>query len=126
MTMSYKGYSGSVEFDPRDRVFHGKVLGITADVVTFQGASVDELEADFRSAVDDYLELCAADGVEPQRPYSGRFVLRLEPDTHGRVIAAARVAGCSMNRWIAQAVRMRLDAEAGSGPAGRLPDAAGG
>lgn len=124
MTMNYRGYSGSVEFDSRDRVFHGRILGITADIVTFRGTSVDELEKDFQRAVDDYLDLCAEDGVEPQRPYSGRFVLRLEPATHGRVTAAARTAKCSMNRWIAEAIRMRLAAESFAGE--RLSDAAGG
>lgn len=109
--MKHKGYTGSVEFDPDGRIFHGRILGITADIITFQGTTVDELERDFREAVDDYLDLCAEDGVEPQRPYSGRFVLRLEPSVHGRVTAAARMAKVSMNQWIAGAIRMRLDAE---------------
>jgi predicted HicB family RNase H-like nuclease len=127
--MKYRGYAGSVEFDTGDRIFHGRVLGITADIISFEGTSVDELEADFHNAVDDYLALCAEDGVEPQRPYSGRFVLRLPPATHGEVTAAARLAKTSMNRWIVEAIRMRLDAEntrRGAEVEERLSDAAGG
>jgi predicted HicB family RNase H-like nuclease len=127
--MKHKGYTGSVEFDPDGRVFHGRILGITADIITFQGTTVDELEQDFREAVDDYLDLCAQDGVEPQRPYSGRFVLRLEPSLHGRVTAAARRQKTSINKWIAAAVQMRLDAEnatRGSDVDEQLSDAAGG
>ena len=129
MTMKYRGYTGSVEFDAGDRIFHGRVLGTTADIISFQGASVDELEADFRAAVDDYLSLCAEDGIEPQRPYSGRFVLRLQPATHGKVTAAARLAHTSMNNWIVEAIQMRLDAENARREAEvdeRLSDAAGG
>jgi predicted HicB family RNase H-like nuclease len=127
--MKYRGYTGSVEFDPQGRIFHGRLLGITADIITFEGMSVDELEKDFRDAVDDYLALCAEDGIEPQRPYSGRFVLRLEPVIHGRVTAAARRAKSSMNRWIAEAIQMRLDEEAarrGTNAEERLSEAAGG
>lgn len=127
MSMSYKGYSGSVEYDPAGRIFHGRVHDIT-DVVTFQGTSVEELEMEFRTSVDVYLEMCAEDGVEPQRPYSGRFVLRLPPELHGQVTAAARRQKTSMNSWINEAIRMRLDAERqGSVPANeRLSSAAGG
>lgn len=127
--MKYGGYAGSVEFDAAGRIFHGRLLGTTADIVTFQGTTVDGLEADFRQAVDGYLALCAEDGVEPQRPYSGRFVLRLPPATHGEVTAAARLARTSMNRWIVQAIQMRLDAEnarRGTEVEDRLADAAGG
>lgn len=129
MTMKYRGYAGSVEFHAEERIFHGRVLGTTADIITFQGTSVDALEADFRAAVDDYLALCAEDGVEPQRPYSGKFVLRLPPGTHGQVTAAARLARTSMNRWIVEAIQMRLDAENARRDAQveeRLSDAAGG
>ena len=110
MSMSYRGYSGSVEYDPDDRIFHGRVNGIT-DVVNFEGTNVDELEADFRAAVDSYLELCANHGLEPQRPYSGRFVLRLSPEVHRDASIAARRARSSMNSWIVGAIQMRLDAE---------------
>lgn len=109
MTMKYKGYTGSVEYDSQDRIFHGTIQGITADIITFEGRSVDELEEDFRQAVDDYLNLCAEDGIEPQKPYSGRFVLRLPPAIHGQVTAAARTAKTSMNSWIVDAIHDRLE-----------------
>jgi predicted HicB family RNase H-like nuclease len=128
MGMMHKGYTGSVEYDPEHRIFHGRVHDLS-DVITFQGASVEELETDFREAVDDYLAFCVEEGIEPQRPHSGRFVLRLEPAVHGRVSAAARSAKTSLNRWIADAIQMRLDAESasrGTHVEDRLSDAAGG
>jgi predicted HicB family RNase H-like nuclease len=128
MSMTYKGYTGSVDYSAPDRVFHGRLIGIT-DVITFEGASVEELENDFVAAVDDYLDSCAEDGVEPQRPYSGRFVLRLPPELHGQVTAAGRRSRTSMNAWIVEAIRMRLEAEAPvarSGAVDDLSEAAGG
>jgi predicted HicB family RNase H-like nuclease len=105
--MKYKGYTGSVEYDPDDRVFHGSVDDIT-DIVTFQGDSVEELETAFRDSVDVYLEFCAEDGVEPQRPCSGKFVLRITPEMHRAAAAAARTQDESLNGWITGAIHMRL------------------
>lgn len=128
MTMTYRGYSGSVEYDAHDRIFHGRVVGIT-DIVSFEGTSVEALEADFRAGIDSYLEGCAARGVEAQRPYSGRFVLRLSPEVHRDASIAARRGRSSMNQWIIEAIQMRLDAENAHGRVEmeeHLSDAAGG
>lgn len=110
MSMTYKGYTGTVEYDAGDRIFHGRVIGIT-DLVSFEGTSVEELEADFRAGIDSYLQGCREHGVEAQRPYSGRFVLRLSPEVHRDASIAARLARSSMNNWIIGAIQMRLDAE---------------
>ena len=105
--MKYRGYTGSVEYDPDDRIFYGSVDDIT-DVVTFQGDSVEELESAFRESVDVYLESCAEDGVEPQRPCSGKFVLRISPEMHREAAAAARTQDESLNGWITGAIKIRL------------------
>jgi predicted HicB family RNase H-like nuclease len=107
--MRYKGYTGSVEYDPDDRIFHGTVDDIT-DIVTFQGDSVEELETAFRDSVDEYVDFCAEQGVEPQRPCSGKFVLRVSPELHREAAAAARTQDESLNGWITGAIRMRLAA----------------
>lgn len=115
MSMSYKGYTARVEYSAPDRVFHGRLNGI-ADIITFEGTSVDELETRFREAVDDYLEWCDQDGVEALRPYSGRFVLRLSPEMHADVTIGARAAKESMNSWIIGAIQTRLEAWKASRP----------
>ena len=80
--LAHKGYTaGPVEYDPDARIFHGEVLALR-DVVTFQGRSVDEIERAFRDSVDDYLEFCAAEGDEPEKPYSGFFTVRTTPELH--------------------------------------------
>jgi predicted HicB family RNase H-like nuclease len=108
--MKYKGYTGSVEYDPDDRIFYGSVDNIT-DVVTFQGDTVEDLETAFRDSVDVYLEFCAEDGVEPQRPCSGKFVLRITPEMHREAASAARTQDESLNGWITGAIKMRLAAK---------------
>jgi len=98
--LKYKNYTGMVEYDADGKIFTGEVLGLR-DVITFEGRSPDELEESFRQSVDLYLEMCAQDGVEPQKPFSGRFNLRLDPELHRRVAERAALAGESLNGWIA-------------------------
>ena len=79
--MQYKGYSATVIFDDENDLFHGEVLGIR-DVVTFQGSSAKELRRAFKESVDDYLDFCRQRRVSPDKPVSGRFVLRISPQLH--------------------------------------------
>jgi len=100
-TLQYLGYSARVEFDAEDRLFVGHVAGLR-DIVGFHGASVNELEAAFHEAVDNYLAACAKLGQAPDKPYSGRVMLRLPPEIHARASARAQVEGVSFNQWAAQ------------------------
>lgn len=102
-TMEYKGYLARVEYSDDDGCFVGRLLGIH-DVVGFHAATVAKLRAAFREAVNDYLETCAAVGKAPERPYSGKFVVRVAPEVHARVAVAAQADGKSLNQWIAEAL----------------------
>jgi predicted HicB family RNase H-like nuclease len=97
--LTYKGYSGHVEYDDEAGIFHGEVLD-TRDVITFQGKTVDEIESAFRESVEDYLDFCCERGEEPDKPFSGKLVLRLTPELHHKVFVKAVKSGKSLNRWI--------------------------
>ncbi len=99
--MQYKGYTGRVEFDDGADLFHGEVIGLR-DVITFQGRTVAEVKRAFRDSVDDYLAFCAKRGEEPEKPFTGKLMLRLSPDLHRRVYVAAKQAGTSLNAWMTQ------------------------
>lgn len=105
--MNYKGYIGSVGYDDENRVFTGTVINTRA-VLTFHGSSVDELEREFRTSVDDYLDWCAADGVEPEKPYSGKFNVRLSPQLHRRAAIGAKRSGLSLNAFVEKALEDEL------------------
>jgi predicted HicB family RNase H-like nuclease len=97
--LDYKGYKGQVEFDQEAGLFHGEVVD-TRDVITFQGTSVHELEQAFRDSIDDYLEFCAERGEEPDKPFSGRLMVRLDPELHRSLYVEARGTGKSLNQLI--------------------------
>lgn len=106
-TMNYKGYEATVNFDADDELFHGELVGLR-DVVTFQGRSVTELKVALADSVEDYLDFCAARGEPPERPFSGQFVIRTEPDLHRAASVAAKREGVSLNKWVAKALLRAL------------------
>lgn len=99
--LKYKGYTGQVEYDDEVGIFHGEVLDLR-DVITFQGTSVEEVERSFRESIDDYLEFCEQRGEEPDKPFSGRLMLRLPPNLHRKVYVSALREGKSLNQWITE------------------------
>ncbi len=96
--MHYKNYSAQIGFDDEDEIFIGKIAGIS-DTITFHATSVDELRAAFHDAVDDYVEVCARIGKNPQKSYSGKLMLRVDPKVHANAAVAAEIAGKSLNQW---------------------------
>ena len=99
--LTYKGYTGYVEYDDAAGIFHGEVLDLK-DVITFQGKSVEEIERAFRDSIDDYLDFCEQRDEEPDKPFSGRLMLRLPPALHRKVYVSALREGKSLNQWISE------------------------
>ena len=106
-TMTYKSYEAIVEVDEDADIFHGEVINLR-DVITFHGRSVDELKRAFAESVDDYLAFCNARGEEPEKPFSGQFVVRAEPSLHKALVGAAKRAGVSLNKWVTAALERAL------------------
>lgn len=98
--MIYKGYQAQIEYDEEAEIFHGEVVNLR-DVITFQGRSVDELKQALQESVDDYLAFCRERGEDPEKPFSGQFVVRVEPPLHRAAVSAARRQGMSLNKWVA-------------------------
>ena len=98
-TMNYRGYAARIAYSDEDGCFVGHIAGIR-DVVGFHGESVTELRAAFEEAVDDYLETCARLGRAPQKPYSGKLLLRVDPMLHARAAMLAEAQGKSLNAWV--------------------------
>ncbi len=97
--LSYKGYHGHVEFDDEAGIFHGEVIDVQ-DVITFQGTSVDELKQAFKDSIDDYLEFCASRGEKPDKPFSGKFMLRIPTEVHRKLFIQSKASGKSLNEYI--------------------------
>jgi predicted HicB family RNase H-like nuclease len=103
-TMTHKGYTARIEFDERDGIFAGRVLGVRT-IISFHGETVAELRAQFETAIDDYLADCASQSVAPEKPASGNIMLRVPPEVHGAALVAAQAAGKSLNQWAADVLK---------------------
>ena len=104
--MEYKGYLGKVEVEDDD--FYGVVVNLHRDHVDFRGRTIDEVRDAFHESVDFYLQGCEEDGEEPERPFSGRFVVRLPPATHRRASTLSRIENRSLNAVVADAIESYL------------------
>ena len=103
-TMTHKGYSARVEYDERDNIFVGRILGIRT-MISFHGDTVVQLRKAFEAAIRDYLSDCKDRGLRPERPMSGKVLLRLPPEVHGAALVAAQAAGKSLNQWATEVLQ---------------------
>jgi predicted HicB family RNase H-like nuclease len=106
----YKGYLATFAFDTDANHFHGQVIN-TRDVITFQGTSVAELDREFARSVEDYLDFCATRGEEPERPFSGKLMLRMPPQLHRAITLCAAMQKISVNKWMVEQLREAVAAE---------------
>jgi predicted HicB family RNase H-like nuclease len=100
-SMTYKGYSAHIEYSDEDGCFVGRIAGIR-DIITFHGESVQDIKHAFEEAVDFYLESCSARGEAPNKPFTGRFVVRVSPELHNAIAMAAKRNHKSINAWVAE------------------------
>jgi len=101
--LKYKDFYGSVEYSAADECFFGKIIG-TADLVTFEGKTVNNLKKAFTEAVEDYLVLCKEVGKEPQKSYKGSFNIRISPELHRAAAVIAGKKGISLNTFVEKAI----------------------
>ena len=99
--MEYKGYIAKVDLDVEARVFHGEIINMS-DVVTFEADCFDDLEKEFHLSVDDYLKYCDELGEEPTKPFSGKFVLRVNSELHKEIYLKSKLSDQSINSWITE------------------------
>lgn len=105
--MHYKNYYGSVHFDDSDLFFYGKVEFIRASI-TYEATNARGLRKAFEDAVDDYLNLCNKQDIEPEVPFKGSLNVRLGPDLHRRIAIAAEQQDSSINKFIVETLSQAL------------------
>ena len=106
--LEYKGYKGTVEYCKEDECLVGKGIGMHNDLIAYEGSTLAELREDFMAAVDSYIEGCLADGIEPRKTFSGKLIVRMSSDLHGRVAMAASSKGTTINDFITSTLAAAL------------------
>ncbi|WP_293996721.1 type II toxin-antitoxin system HicB family antitoxin [Sphaerotilus sp.] len=102
--VQHKGYTARIEYDERDNILVGRVLGIRT-IISFHGETVSEVRREFEAAIEDFLNDCQAQGIKPEKPASGKLMLRVPPQVHGAALVAAEAAGKSLNQWAMEVIQ---------------------
>jgi predicted HicB family RNase H-like nuclease len=105
--LSYKEYFGSVHYSDGDQVFYGKIEFIKG-LVNYEGTDVQSLRSSFEDAVDDYLEMCKAEGMEPEKSFRGSFNVRTGSELHRKATLFAKEKGVNLNKVITDALDQYL------------------
>lgn len=109
-TLKYKGYIGSVNYSDEDKCLYGKVMGLPSNIlISYEGDNVRELQEDFSTAIDDYIDDCEKKGIEPQKTYSGSFNVRISPELHGKVAERAAQLGETINSYVKFALEQAVN-----------------
>ena len=108
-TLVYKGYTARIDFDDRDNILIGRLLGI-GDLISFHADNVTELHTAFEEAVDDYIETCEKIGKSPEKPVNGKILLRVPPEIHAAALVKAQAVGKSLNQFAIDALRREVSA----------------
>ena len=98
-TIEYNGYIGTIEYSQEDKCFFGK-LDMINDLVTFEATNANDLEENFKNAVDEYIETCKQLGREPQKAFKGVFNVRTGSELHMAAVRNALKMGISLNSYI--------------------------
>lgn len=98
------GYKATIQYDPEIKMFRGEFIGLNGGA-DFYATTVEGLNKEGRKSLKVFLEMCAEDGVEPRREYTGRFNLRITPTLHERVVARAKAEGKSVNAWMVEIIK---------------------
>ena len=107
--LHYKGYNGSVEYSEEDRCLYGKILGLRNSLILYEGNSLAELQEDFESGVENYLDRCHRKGIEPEKPYNGVLNICISSDTHVKIAMFAEHQGTSIDSFISDLIEKRLE-----------------
>ncbi|HWA22183.1 MAG TPA: type II toxin-antitoxin system HicB family antitoxin [Caulobacterales bacterium] len=102
--LKWKGFTARVEYDADDKLFVGHLAGVN-DIVGFHADTVAGLEAAFREAIDDYVNACRKLGKQPEKPFKGDIMLRVDPDVHAGAALTAQLSGKSLNKWAEEVLR---------------------
>jgi predicted HicB family RNase H-like nuclease len=102
--LEYKGFLGTVEYSAADDLLYGKVVGVKS-LISYEGESIHALKKDFEGAVEDYLEMCAERGIEPEKTYKGSFNVRIPPELHQTLALYSVAHRQSMNAVVEEAIK---------------------
>ena len=101
--MEIGGVKAVISYDPTIGMFRGEFIGLHGGA-DFYAADVEGLKHEGETSLKVFLDMCRESGTEPFRRFSGKFNVRISPDLHAAIVAAAESEGVSLNCWVEKAL----------------------
>lgn len=108
-TMVINGYTAVIKYDPEIEMFRGEFVGLNGGA-DFYATDIEGLKREGLASLQVFLDMCAEDGVEPRKEFSGKFNVRVPPALHADMAAAAAAEGKSLNQWVVEALEREAHA----------------
>jgi predicted HicB family RNase H-like nuclease len=105
--LKHRNFQGTVMYSAEDKVLHGRVVGVRG-LISYEGESVADLEADFRLAVDDYIADMQQEG-RAAIPASEVIPVVFSPALHERAIRFAEAHHQELTDIVEQAVSQFIE-----------------
>ncbi len=97
--MEIDGYKAVIKYDPEIEMFRGEFSGLNGGA-DFYAKDIEKLKKEGAISLKVFFDMCAEDGIEPRKEYSGRFNVRVPGDLHKDNTTAAAAEGKSLNQWV--------------------------
>lgn len=97
--MEINGYKAVIAYDPEIELFRGEFVGLNGSA-DFYAKDIESLKKEGSISLQIFLDMCAEDGIEPRKEFSGRFNLRMPAKLHADLVGASAATGKSLNQWI--------------------------
>lgn len=102
-TIEIDGHRAVVSLDPEIGLFRGEFLGLNGGA-DFYADSIDALHKEGAISLKVFLDMCAEKDIPPFKNFSGRFNIRLSPETHEAAVVAAKAVDKSLNEWVSDVI----------------------
>lgn len=101
--LNIKGYQAVIAYDPEINLLRGEFIGLNGGA-DFYAADIESLKREAEISLQTYLDVCQEQGIEPRKQYSGKFNVRVSPETHAAAVAAAKAQSISLNEWVSRTI----------------------
>ena len=105
--LEYKGYTGTIEYSKEDGLLYGKLIGVKG-LLSYEGSTGTELEADFKNVIDEYLNDCKEADIKPEKPFKGSFNVRIPSELHRDAALKAMELNTSLNGFVSESIRAMI------------------
>ena len=108
--MKIDGYDAVINYEPEIDLFRGEFINLDGGA-DFYAADVQGLQKEGKASLDLFLKMCAEDGVEPKKNYSGKFNIRISPELHEILALKSSATGKSINQLAVESLASSVNNE---------------